>query len=96
MGKYGGLYDIETGSLITPPCAIRHCTISDNTLTVRSNVILNEIHPGSDFEKKSINFVRTVIYNAYASKMRKYRISESGAEYISGAMADAAMAHYKR
>lgn len=94
FGKDGQLYDIETGSLITPPCAIRYCEISNNTLTVRTDSVLSKIRPGTDFEHKSVDFIRKVMYNAYASKMRKYGIPNTDTEYIAGAMADAAMAHY--
>lgn len=94
FGRYGQLYDIETGSLITPPCAVRYCAISGNTLTVRSDGLLKKIRPGTDFEQKSIKRVRAVIYNAYASKVKKYGAPESDARYIAGAMADAAMANF--
>ncbi|MDR3645859.1 MAG: metallophosphoesterase [Clostridia bacterium] len=93
--KDGGyIYDIETGSLITPPCALRSCTISDNRITVRSEDLVGELHPGTDFAKKALAFETDVLETQTAKVLRKYFVPESDASYIAKYIALAFEAHY--
>lgn len=91
---YGKLYDIETGSLITPPCPIRFCTISNGTLSIRSNDIIGQIHPGTNFEKDSEAFVKKTIINEAITTLNKYHVTGNDADYIANTVSAAFMAHY--
>jgi hypothetical protein len=93
-GEYGSLYDIETGSLSTPPCPIRYCTISGGSLSIRSDDIIGEIHPGTNFEKDGEAFVRKTIVKEAVETLNKYYVGGSDADYISNAVAAAFVAHY--
>jgi hypothetical protein len=94
FGKYGNLTDIETGSLITPPCPIRFCTIANNSLSVQSNTIIDKLHPGTDFAKESQAFVRKTIYIEAVSTLNKYFVTGNDADYIANAICSAFDAHY--
>jgi 3',5'-cyclic AMP phosphodiesterase CpdA len=93
-GKYGSLYDIETGSLITAPCALRTCTISGNKLAVTTDDLVGKLHPGTDFEKNANAFVEKTVYNEAYKTLKKYFVSDKDDKYISTAVSKAFIAHY--
>ena len=94
FGQYGKLYDIETGSLITPPCPVRFCTITNNNLSVQSNTIIDQLRPGTNFTRESEAFVRKTIYSEAVSTLKKYFVTGSDADYIANAVSSAFVAHY--
>lgn len=94
FGKYGSLYDIETGSLATPPCPIRYCNISGGKLSVTTEDTVGEIHPGTDFSKNSEAFVKQTIHNEAIKTLKQYWVTGSDADYIANAVTAAFMAHY--
>ncbi|MCL2184576.1 MAG: metallophosphoesterase [Treponema sp.] len=91
-GKY--MYDIETGSLITAPCPIRYVQIKNNTLTIRSDFIVDKLHPGTDFAAKAKSFVKQTVMLEASSTLRKFRVSENDIAIIADAVGDAFNAHY--
>lgn len=93
-GDSGFIYDIETGSLITAPCAMRYCTISKNSLTVKTQTIVDDLYPGTTFAADATAFVKKTIYNEAYKTLKGYRVSDSGADYIANAVCDAFNAHY--
>ncbi len=94
FGQYGSLTDIETGSLITPPCPIRFCTIANNNLTVQSMTIIDKLRPGTDFAKQGQDFVTKTIYDEAITTLKKYFVSGSDADIIANAVCAAFNAHY--
>lgn len=94
FGQYGSLYDVETGSLITPPCPIRYCTISSGSLSIRSDDIIGKIHPGTSFEKDGTAFVKKTVVGEAVATLNKYHVTGSDADYIANAVGAAFIAHY--
>jgi hypothetical protein len=86
------IYDIETGSLITPPCPIRYAQIKDNVLIIRSDAIVDKIRPGFAVDAQAF-FKRNIKLKA-ASVLKKFKVSDKDTDYIAGAVADAFYAHY--
>ena len=90
--KDGFIYDIETGSLSTPPCPIRFCTIASGSLTVKTVGILDSL--GADAVQPALVFVRKTIYAEAYKTLKKYYVSDKDADYIATIVTDAFMAHY--
>jgi 3',5'-cyclic AMP phosphodiesterase CpdA len=91
-GTGGCLYDIETGSLSTPPCPIRFCTIADNSISIRTVDILDSL--GADKTEPAMAFVSKTIYDEAYRTLKKYYVSDQGADYIANRVAEAFFAHY--
>jgi len=94
FGENGFLYDVETGSLVTSPCPIRYCLISDNTVQIKSSTIVDKIYPGTDFAENATAFVKTTVVAEAYNTLKKYKVSDKDAEYIADALGDAFVAHY--
>jgi UDP-2,3-diacylglucosamine pyrophosphatase LpxH len=96
LGKFGDkfIYDIETGSLITAPCPVRHVTITDNILQIRTDTIIDKLRPGTDFAANAHAFVKKTVMIEAASVFRNYKVSAKDTEYIANAVGDAFVAHY--
>ena len=90
----GFIYDIETGSLVTPQCPIRYCTISDNKITIKTDDILTKLHPNTDFADKANAFVKNSVVSTAYDTLRKYYISEADSKYISNYVGASFIAHY--
>lgn len=95
FGEHGFLYDIETGSLITPPCSLRLCTIEDNQLTVQSEFLLGQLHPETDFSTEAYRFVYESVAIEAREILKKFLVSQKDADYIADHAAHAFMAHYR-
>lgn len=91
-GDEGFIYDTETGSLITPPCSFRLCTISNNSITMKSTYLINDY--SAEFKTESLDFVKKTIYNEAYKTLKGYYVSDADADYISGVIASAYVAHY--
>lgn len=91
----GYIYDIETGSLITAPCPIRYCSIKENKLQIKSDSLVDKLHPETNFAKESDEFVKKTIKIEALNTLRKYRVSPKDSDYISNAVAAAFSEHYK-
>ena len=91
-GKY--FYDIETGSLVTAPCPIRYIQISDNQMHIRTDFIVDKLHPGTNFASDAHAFVKKTVMLEAASTLRKFRVSEKDTAIIADAVGDAFAAHY--
>ena len=91
-GKY--LYDVETGSLVTAPCPIRYCTLSENSFSVESVTIADKLHPGTEFARNATAFVKTTVYNEAFSTLKNYKVSDKDSDIIADAVGDAFAAHY--
>jgi len=59
-GEYNGksIYDIETGSLVTAPCPVRYVEIKNNEVNIRTDTIVDRLHPGTDFALNAAAFVK--------------------------------------
>ena len=91
-GKY--LYDVATGSLITAPCPIRYCSVTDNVFSVETEIIVDKLYPGTDFAENATAFVKkTVVLEAY-NTLKKYKVSDKDSDYIADAVGDGFVAHY--
>lgn len=91
----GFIYDIETGSLITAPCAIRYGTINSNKLEIKSENLVKKLRPGTDFANKAEEFVNTTVELEAFKTLRKYFVTKKDAKYISSYVGAAFCAHYK-
>lgn len=91
-GSSGFLYDVETGSAITPPCPVRICTISNNAITIKTQDILDSL--GTDAANQAWVFVKKMLYNEAYSTLKKYKVSDKDADYIGNIVSDAFLAHY--
>jgi len=91
-GGDGFIYDVETGSLITPPCSMRFCKISDNSMTLSSSYLIKNYDEA--FVAQSLAFVKKTIYNEAYETLRGYYVSEKDADYIANIVASAYVAHY--
>lgn len=95
FGEYGFLYDIETGSLITPPCEIRYCTIEDNKMTVQSESLLEQLYSETDFISEANRFVFDSVTREARNVLKKFLVSQKDAEYIADYAAHAFIVHYQ-
>ncbi|MDR0472875.1 MAG: metallophosphoesterase [Treponema sp.] len=96
-GEFNGrtLHDVQTGSLVTAPCPIRYVTIEDNVVHIRTDNIVGNIHPGTDFAGNARAFVKKTVMLEAASVLKKYKVSARDTDYIAGAVGDAFAAHYE-
>jgi hypothetical protein len=95
-GEYNGkpIYDIETGSLVTAPCPVRYVDIKDNAMNIRTETIVERLHPGTDFALNATAFVKNTVMLEAANVLRKYKVSEKDIAIITDAVGDAFNAHY--
>ncbi len=93
--EYGFLYDIETGSLVTPPCSIRFCTIENNQMTVQSEYLADLLQPGTDFSTEAEGFVFESVAQEARKILKKFFVSQTDADYIANYAASAFVAHYR-
>jgi len=95
-GEYNGksIYDIETGSLVTAPCPVRYVEIKDNVMSIRTESIVDRLHPGTDFAANATAFVKKTVMLEAASVLRKFKVSERDIAIITDAVGDAFNAHY--
>ena len=96
LGQFGNnsIYDVETGSLVTAPCPIRFAEMKDNVLQIRTETIVDKIHPGTDFAANGLAFVKRTVKIEAMSVLKKYKVSDKNADYIADAVGDAFSAHY--
>ena len=88
----GFIYDVETGSLITPPCAMRFCSITNNKLTVKTDYLIDTYD--KEFAAQSMEFVKQTIYNEAYKTLKGYYVSDRDADYIANTVASSYVAHY--
>ena len=91
-GKY--LYDIETGSLVTAPCPIRYVNIKDNVMNIKTDFIIDRIHPDTDFAANATAFVKKTVMLEAANVLKKFNVSQRNIDIITDAVGDAFTAHY--
>jgi len=94
--EYNGkiIYDIETGSLVTAPCPVRYIEIKNGVMDIRTETIVDKLHPGTDFAANATAFVKKTVMLEAASVLRKYKVSEKDIAIITDAVGDAFNAHY--
>jgi 3',5'-cyclic AMP phosphodiesterase CpdA len=90
----GFIYDVETGSLVTPLCPIRYCTILNNKLIIKTDSILTQLHPNTDFADKANAFVKNNVVSVAYNTLRKYYVPENDAKYIADYVGAGFIAHY--
>jgi len=95
-GEYKGksIYDIETGSLVTAPCPVRYVYMKDNVMNIRTDTIVDRLHPGTEFAPNAIAFVKKTVMLEAAEVLRQYKVSEKDIAIITDAVGDAFNAHY--
>jgi len=91
-GKF--IYDVETGSLVTAPCPVRFVEIRNNNANIRTETIVDKIHPGTEFAANATAFVKKTVMLEAASVLKKFKVSDKDTEIISNAVGDAFTAHY--
>lgn len=94
FGEQGFLYDIETGSLLTPPCPIRYCTIKDNRLMAESESLVDQLYPGTGFKAEAEQFILDSVASEARDILGKVLVTGEEADKISGYAAQAFAAHY--
>lgn len=92
--EQGFLYDIETGSLVTPPCAVRFCSLENNQLTIWSEFLVGQVYPGTNHGVEVNQFVFDVVSLKARKTLKKLMVSEKDATVIADHAALAFMAHY--
>jgi hypothetical protein len=95
-GDYGSnfIYDIETGSLVTAPCPVRYIDIKNGSMNVRTDNIVGNLHPGTDFAANAYAFVKQTVMMEAADVLARYRVSAKDTDIITDAVGDAFVAHY--
>ena len=88
------LYDVETGSLVTAPSPLRYCSIQSGNFHVDSVMIIDKLHPGTDFAVNANDFVKETVKREATATLKKFKVSDNDAEIISDAVSDAFTAHY--
>jgi len=88
------IYDVETGSLVTAPCPVRYVDIKNNIMNIRTETIVDKIHPETDFASNAMSFVKETIKLEEASILKRFNMSESDIDIIADAVGDAFTAHY--
>jgi hypothetical protein len=91
-GKY--IYDVETGSLITPPCPIRYSFLMFGPYSADSVFIVDQLYPGTDFAINAQAFVKETVMLEAREVLKKYYVSDEDADIIASAVGDAFVAHY--
>ncbi len=89
------IYDIQTGSLVTYPCPVRHITISNNTMQVSSMFIEKIDSNPDDFVTFSKEYVHSGIAGIAEKTLISYKLKPEDATKLSGQVADAFLAHYR-
>ncbi len=89
----GFIYDIETGSLVTPPCPIRYATIKDNKIIIRSDNLIEKLRPGSAFAEEANAFVLETLEFEIINTLRKYLVNDRDAAILAPYVAKAFVAH---
>jgi 3',5'-cyclic AMP phosphodiesterase CpdA len=89
----GFIYDIETGSLVTPPCPIRYATIKDNKITIRSTNLIEKLRPGSSFAEEANAFVLETLEYEITNTLRKYLVNDRDTAMLAPYVAKAFVAH---
>ncbi len=94
FGDSGYMYDLETGSLVTAPCAIRYCTISENSMEVKTKSLIGGLNLGDEFIKQANQFVFNTVEKEAAITLMDFKVPEEDAHKIAGQVAYAFSAHY--
>jgi predicted phosphodiesterase len=92
-GKEGSIYDIETGSLVTPPCPMRFCRLAGNQLQIESVNIIEEFRPGSSFTEEAKAFMLETLELEIINTLRTYLVSDRDAALLAKYIAQAFVAH---
>ena len=87
------LYDIETGSLLTPDCPLRFVEIKNNTMHIQSKTIMDKLRPGTDFAENARVFMKKTVMVEVTRILARYKITGRDAEYLAEAVALAFCAH---
>ena len=90
-GSY--IYDVSTGSLVTPGCPMRFCRISKNRLELEAVNLIDKLRPGTDFANQAAKFMIKTLKIEITNTLRKYRVSDKDAALIAENVAAAFAAH---
>ncbi len=93
-GDDGYIYDIETNSLVTSPCSIRYCKISNNEINISSAGIAKSLKPDTDYAEKADKMVLDSVAAVAYKTLKKYFVPDKDARIISRHVAAAFSAHY--
>lgn len=95
FGGNGRIYDVETGSLLTAPCPLRYCTLTDNKLKITSTDLAGRLQPGTDFEDNAYRLLEDAIEREADKTLLKYHVPEEDAQAIASNIAAGFVAHYR-
>jgi hypothetical protein len=91
----GYIIDIETGSLVTPNCPVRYCSIDKNQqLTIQSKLLVKTFRAGTDFEKYANQLVSDGLVLQINTKLDSYFVPKKDAQMIAAAVGKGFAAHY--
>ncbi len=89
------IYDIETGSLITFPCAYKVIEIKNNEMHVSNRYIEKTKTQGYAFREYAKNFLDQGLMNVIENTLMSYKVKKEDAEKISYSIAQAIIMHYE-
>ncbi len=89
----GFIYDVSTGSLVTPDCPMRFCRISKNRLELEAVNLIDKLRPGTDFADQAAKFMIKTLKIEITNTLCKYRVSDKDAALIAENVAAAFAAH---
>jgi hypothetical protein len=69
--------------------------IRNNAMNIRTNTIVDKLHPGTDFAANGRDFVKRTVVLEAAGVLKRYKVSDKDIAYISNAVGDAFVAHYE-
>ena len=93
--KQGGyIIDIETGSLVTPNCPVRYCSISNNKLTIKSKLLIKTFRPGTGYEEYADKFIDDGLVMEIQKKLSSFFVPKKDAAQIAAAVGKGFIAHY--
>jgi calcineurin-like phosphoesterase family protein len=92
-GQAGFIYDIETGSLVTPPCPMRFCHIQNNIIRISSVNLIDNLGPGSAFSEEANAFMLKSLEYEIINTLRNYLVSDRDSALLANYIALAFVAH---
>jgi 3',5'-cyclic AMP phosphodiesterase CpdA len=87
------IYDVSTGSLVTPDCPMRFCRISKNRLELTAENLIDKLRPGSNFADQAEKFMIKTLIIEIKNILHKYRVPAKDAALIAENVATAFAAH---
>jgi hypothetical protein len=95
---YGGkvIYDVMTGSVVTPPCPARFCRFEGGRLAISSETFAESLSgSGAGYSPaEARDFVKRMLKREAGGTLTKYGVRGNDADIIGEAVSEAFIAHY--